>query len=444
MKLDENFFNKMLRRADGDDEEPNDFDVYLMETSVMPLLLQGLDALSRHVDKIQHGDAIMDGNKAPFNPLVWLAQFLLRNHPSHVKDHRTPMYNQFAELASIERGRRCLLRRRHQLEEAWQARKDDTLKGPISLEDIPRLLKRLDKAWGLYGLFCDKLPKDFTGLLEEKEYEHEEDGVSFESFWTWFTEHVQNNDVLRETAFIDAARRREEEERLARMQEEEALNRERAMQEALEQRSVLQEQFETVSADMYINDEITRIMNKGAVIHGVEEKEGGPPLRGEHIALIFAMLQLWGCPVLEQQEDGSSPQPPLADDVWTGLALAAWSRWLEARGLDSGPPRVDSATIRRLIDKDAFEEYLEVAFPVGEQGDEGFRRTVEVKSLIEAGEDADGWQVDALDEETGQIVRLNIPEHQVNEVQRRLQNAGEPVLAHIDHARRNIQDLLPN
>merc|ERR1719158_2791340 len=84
----------------------------------MPLLLQGLDALSRHVDKITAKGAQVD-SRTRFNPLVWLAQYMLRNHPRHVKDHRTPMYERFSELANIERGRRCLLRRKDQIELAW-------------------------------------------------------------------------------------------------------------------------------------------------------------------------------------------------------------------------------------------------------------------------------------------------------------------------------------
>merc|ERR1719424_970213 len=81
----------------------------------MPLLLQGLDALSRHVDQNQNDG----GDIRKFNPLVWLAQYMLRNHPRHVKDHRTPMYEKFSELANIERGRRCLLRREDQMHEVW-------------------------------------------------------------------------------------------------------------------------------------------------------------------------------------------------------------------------------------------------------------------------------------------------------------------------------------
>merc|ERR1719498_896524 len=102
----------------------------------MPLLLQGLDALSRHVDKITGKGSTPSDSRIPFNPLTWLAQYMLRNHPRHVKDHRTPMYERFSELANVERGRRCLLRKREQMEEEWHAMVESNGK-PLTVADVP-------------------------------------------------------------------------------------------------------------------------------------------------------------------------------------------------------------------------------------------------------------------------------------------------------------------
>merc|ERR1740129_81024 len=106
----------------------------------MPLLLQGLDALSRQVEKVESGSSLTVGAGVPFNPLTWLAQYLLRNHPGKVKDHRTAIYQRLGQMASIERGRRCLLRRRPHINEAWVAM-SKAKGGSVELEDLPAFIK---------------------------------------------------------------------------------------------------------------------------------------------------------------------------------------------------------------------------------------------------------------------------------------------------------------
>jgi len=412
-----------------------------MEKSVMPLLLQGLDALSRHVDKIeklQHkgGDEGVANGRSRFNPLVWLAQYLLRNHPRHVKDHRTPMYEKFSELANIERGRRCLLRREDQMHEVWNEMVEENGGHQILLDDIPALFERLDHKWYLEGALLERVPQDFSkieigGVAKEGD---QKDEVCFSDFFRWFEDFVKRSDILRASAFIDAERRQLETEQKARKAEEDAARRERALQEAMEQRSEREEQFESVTADMYTNGDVSRIMNKGAVIEGVEEKEGGPPLQGEHIALIRLMLAIWGCPV-DDDTDG---------DVWNDSALAAWQAWLQARGMDSARG-VDKQTLRRLIDRDAFEEYLQFAFPVrDEEADEDYiRQMVEVKCFVE--EDGMDILVEAIDEDTGEVVHLMLPEHEVTALRERLATATAtmPVYAMADRTSGRIVELMP-
>merc|ERR1719199_1236965 len=231
----------------------------------MPLLLQGLDALSRHVDKINSKGGQGADSTLRFNPLVWLAQYLLRNHPRHVKDHRTPMYEQFSELANIERGRRCLLRQREQMEVVWHEMLNEKRKTRLRKSDLPTLFKRLDAKWYLEGALLEKLPQDFSvfEFAPPTMKDDNKDETDFTDFWQWFEEFVKTNDILRASAFIDAERRQIETERKARKAEEDAERRARAMKEALEQRSELEEHFETVTADMYINSNVARIMNKG-------------------------------------------------------------------------------------------------------------------------------------------------------------------------------------
>lgn len=437
LKLDSDFFDSMLRRRDDGNQEFQDFDVYLMEKNVMPLLLQGLDALSRHVDSITSKGILTTDSKLRFNPLVWLAQYMLRNHPRYVKDHRTPMYERFAELANIERGRRCLLRRREQIEERWNQLVEEN-GGPLCLEDIPVVFKVLDDQWYLDGALLEKLPQDFAEVGIEiwagddaSPTSQGNSEVQFVDFFNWFETFVKSNDILRASAFDDAERRQIETEQKARKAEEDAARRARAMKEAMEQRQELEERFEERTADMYISGDIARITNKGAIIDGVEEKEGGPPLQGEHIVLIRLMLEVWGCPI-DDDTDG---------DVWNDCALAAWQQWLKERGLEPSRP-VDKGTLRKLMDKDEFEDYLQKAFPCEEADDEFVRQTVEVRCFLE--DDID-LLVEAVDEDTGELLHLTLPDSEAEVLRQRLAtaSANNPVLATADRVSGRIIELLP-
>jgi len=433
LKLDGGFFNSLMQQRDGAAQDTEDFDIFLMETSVMPVLLQGLDALSRHIDKVEKNGCISGGASVPFNPLRWLAQYLLRNHPSHVKDHRIPMYQQLSELASIERGRRYLLRRKPQIENEWREMEKAQQKAGqpgMASQDIPHLFQALDESWGLEGDLLMKLPRDFSEVLKPQ---HGAQSILFTEFWQWFEPFVTNHDVLRASAFDDAENRRLEAERQARKSEEDALRREQAIQEVLELRRNFEEQFDNVIIDLYVNEEIGRILNKGVVLQGVEEKEGGPPLKGEHIALLLVMMSLWGCSM------------PLGspEDEWNERTLAKWNQWLTESGPEGATPgQVDSISLKALLDRDGFQEYLIRAHPVEvEATDDGdIHHTVEVKNIFEEGLD---MIVEAIDDETGEMLQLSLPDNQAEEVRRRLQQGGEPLMARVDLVSSRVTGLLP-
>mmetsp|Transcript_71017 Transcript_71017/g.154357 ORF Transcript_71017/g.154357 Transcript_71017/m.154357 type:complete len:444 (+) Transcript_71017:88-1419(+) len=429
LKMDVSFFHQLMMR-DATATNENDFDVYLMENGVMPLVLEGLDALCRHVDKLKSGSTGIP-SRIPFNPLTWLAQYLIRNHPRLVRDHRTPVYEQFKELASIERGQRCLLRRRPEMESQWQKleKEKDTNKdgGGLMLADIPQFVQTLDSTWNLGGVFVERLPDNIAALLQLPEGQQ----LIFLDFWRWFEQFVLEHDVLREAEFLDGARRRVEEEQQILKAKLEAERREKAVQAALAQRAVKEDLFEAVTADMYIDDEITGIINKGAVIVGVEEKEEGPQLTGDHIALIIRMLAIWGYPL-----PADSPR-----DTWTDVSLAIWQRWLEERsGLSvEGELQVDAAGLRRLMNRDAFQEYLAVSIPVEEIMDESeLLHTVEIHRIVN---DDIEVVVEAMDEDTGEVLCFTLPELYVSEVRQRL-DASESVFARVDTVGHRVMELL--
>jgi len=434
LRLDTGFFRRMMRPDAAVTGEFEDFDVYLMEKNVLPLLLQGLDALMRHVDKIT-GPGSSDSARVRFNPLVWLAQYLLRNHPRYVKDHRSSMYANFVEQAAIERGRRCLLRRRPQIEEEFRSIVREKGGDGVAIEDVPAFMRRLDAKWGLEGAFLLNWPNEFSSIIQ---YPEGDTTLMFPDFWVWFEEYIKTHDLMRSTAFNDAAKRKRAQEEEAKKTQEDSVRQQQALREALEQRMYYEQLFETITSEMYLNNEISRILNKGAVIQGVEEKEGGPPLQGEHVKLLRAMLACWGC------QPGSCTH----EDVWNEDMLATWQQWCQQRGLGTGP-RVDSAGMRYLMDKDAFSEYLHEAYPVKQEGDEADidQQTVQVMGFVE---DEIDMVVEAVDEDTGEVTRCVLPESQVEEVQRRLAASSvgpygviQPLLAVVDRVSNRVISLLP-
>lgn len=498
LKLDGGFFQRILRRelVNLPQEAEQDFDLYLMEKAVMPVLLQGLDALSRHVDKMNTKAELCGGPsggaRPAFNPLTWLAQYLLRNHPGHVKDHRTPMYQHFGELADVERGRRGLLRRRGEFEELWYEMERAKELDAIGLEHIPEVVQRLDVKWHLDGTFAKQMPEDYSRVLDA---EKSAKGVLFVDFWSWFESFVWQHDLLRASAFEEAQERLRQAELEAQRAREEALQRERAKNEAIQKRKAMEEQFEAVSADMYINAEVNKIMNKGFFLD-VEEQEGSVPSKGEHISLIISMLRLWGFPVVHySSSDGGSGTAEAEDDIqgsaahageaqpedapaakeeaapqeaeaaenvreaspasanglvhhntWDLAAQEAWEGWSTMHG--PGTLQVDSAGVRAIMDMQAFEEYLVRAFPLRSgSGEAEAPHLVEVHALVDDG--AGSLLIEAIDVETGKVLHVAAPEAQVEEIRLRLEEYDSSrgptsqVMARVDTVTNRIMEVVP-
>eukprot|EP00746_Dinoflagellata_sp_MGD_P161507 gnl/MRDRNA2_/MRDRNA2_88686_c0_seq1.p1 gnl/MRDRNA2_/MRDRNA2_88686_c0~~gnl/MRDRNA2_/MRDRNA2_88686_c0_seq1.p1 ORF type:complete len:466 (-),score=127.47 gnl/MRDRNA2_/MRDRNA2_88686_c0_seq1:109-1506(-) len=430
LNMNAEFFQRMLRRDNRAPPEYRDFDVYLMEKNLMPLLLQGLDALSRHIDKMHSKKNMDSDSRARFNPLVWLAQYLLRNHPMHCRDHRTPMYHDFSDMALIEKGRRETLRRKGQIEEAFHRMEKRVDGNQVKLIHIPMFIESLDELWNLEGVFVDRMPKDFRdGSLVKTQDGTSTGTVLFEDFWKWFEEKVEKSDVLRASDFQEAQQRKKEEERKAKRQAEEADRREERVKEMQAKRGQLASRFEACMAEIYLDEELNKIINQGAVLGGVEDEEGMVPVVGPHVQMIKTMMNLWG---VEADMEAQA-------DHWNDAALASWKEWLDRHSV-ADSSIVDADNLRALTDMDSFNQWLARAYPADESIEDGMERSMHVIKFID---DEIEYLAEVVDEETGETVQVSLPDEVAEEVRQRLE-AEEVVMAKVDIVNNTITTVLPS
>jgi hypothetical protein len=279
------------------------------------------------------------------------------------------------------------------------------------------------------------MPEDFEGMFELPPGETQ---VLFVDFWKWFEGYVGRNDLLRQSAFDDAVRRMAEARQREQQLKEDEERRERAIQEVMDVRRALEDQFDVLTADMYINEELGNILNKGAFIddpEGPDRQESTVALEGEHCELVTSMLMLWGCLL--------SNQPTR---TWDPQAVAAFEAWQQTHGpVDATPGRLDATSLKRMIDRDAFkEEYLPQEYPLDESAQDDLLQMVELKGIVEGSADDLDVLIEAVSEETGELLQLSLPESQVAEVRRRLMARGENelVLARADLVSGRVTKLL--
>jgi len=150
------------------------------------------------------------------------------------------------------------------------------------------------------------------------------------------------------------------------------------------------------------------------------------------------MLRLWGCIAVPEGSE---------HDTWDGQVRQAWLDWTERFGPAGAQPMVDSATLRKLINRDAFQEYIVKSNPIddAEADEEDMLKLVEVKGISDDGLD---MVVEAVDQETGEMLEITLREEQEPELRRRLEEhedgrVPQPVLARVDLVGNRITEILP-
>ncbi len=94
-------FDKFTSRQFGED-----FDLYLMENNIWPLLLDALNELAKRIEFDAERHQLGD-----FDAITWLAQYFVRNHPKksfHKDKNREGCFNEMQGFAHKEFGRREL------------------------------------------------------------------------------------------------------------------------------------------------------------------------------------------------------------------------------------------------------------------------------------------------------------------------------------------------
>jgi len=312
LKLDRAFFQdkirtdpkeeeqRQLRRgrktANKLEEKRRDFDIYLGE-AVLPLCAQALDALCRYITR-QESRGVDQRVKDRFNPVTWLAQYLLRSHPKFlVTPRRAGIYSGFSTWADCERGRRDLLRRRDDFERLFNG---FSKKKRVAEESLPLIFQAADEMLYLQGDFahhpvlcCDLRGKvDLSGS----------GSCDFQTFWSWFTGLCMTNDLLHYSAIERGEQIKADERRAQAEAELRQKEREEERQKQAEEIAAFLDEYQSLKEECYANAELNSILHEEQTLTGDLPPNGDPCYEdevvphGDHVVLLRRLTHLLGFP----------------------------------------------------------------------------------------------------------------------------------------------------
>lgn len=337
-----------------------DFDIYLNE-ALMPVLAQSLDSLCRQVSRMdEQGDRLDPKVRARFNPLTFLAQQLLRRHPKCAKTpRRQALYQNFHQWADHERGRREMLRRKEEVMEVFSG---FVLRGVVQMEDIPKVLKAIDDTMHLEGQLMNHsvMVKDFgararvsnlnsmgniaatasnvggsspggSGLRKSARnprarasFFDKSTGVSWQRFWTTFSNIVMSHDVVTFTALKrgDELAKEEHEEKVLRTEAEERLAQARAQRE--EEYRQQMTAYEELYGRLCDDEKLNLILQEDKILTGddVRPRDAGYEFevapKGRHVSMLQELLVLFG--LFEPKQDSTENE----ENWWTSDLANSW------------------------------------------------------------------------------------------------------------------------
>jgi hypothetical protein len=355
--------------------EQVDFDLYLAE-SLTPCLAQALDALGRElIRQKETGDKLDKNVLRRFNPRTWLAQYLLRNHPSAVQTpRRTAVYGDFRKWTDMERGRRELLRRRETIKNCF---KGFSKRNVVSPSDIPKIWATLDEMWYLNGALMKHptLAISYEGIADGNSF-------SFESFWKWFAQLVMANDILSFEAFKDGYGRQIAEQERKEKEAMEAEQREEEEAERAKQKEEELQRYTEIVTECKQNEHLTMIIQNDMILTGAmssmepENKEIEVQPYGPHVVLLNKLLIVLGFKSLPDPDFVTSNRPkgPTAsrggkeeeallekldtEMWWEDPATTCWQIVQRAGDTEVQDGVVDKASLQFALDVENFEKVV--------------------------------------------------------------------------------------
>eukprot|EP00439_Symbiodinium_sp_Y106_P024927 s1828_g3.t1 len=274
-----------------------DFDIYLTE-SLIPVLVQAMDALCRQVAYMEKQDKKLDARvRARFNPLTWLAQQLLRRHPRvATTPRRMTLYRNFRDWADQEQ---------HSRSKVMEVFNGFLQKGVCGKNSLPFVLAAVDEFFCLRGALKDNanvqhaVLEGKTNVGGRRGSRLGGEGITFDQFWFKLANAIVKHDVVTFSMIMHGRELKKiKEQEQQQLMEAARLESERREQEQAELNK-LKQAYEKLYPKLVENEALKAILD-GKVLSGTFLKPTDPAFElevaphGRHVQLLADLMALLG------------------------------------------------------------------------------------------------------------------------------------------------------